>query len=196
MDHLTDAPPPLSTSAGLALAAKLHVAPTPTAPADFHCLAKLAKVLEANPHLVNPELPTKDATAYYQTVYDHLGAFALTLEDLQEPARVTPFQINTFGPPASRPPIRTPPAHAAFITKEISELKKVGLVVSQPTPWAAPCFAVPKPRSEKLRLVTDYRPLNAQTVRDSHPIPHVKDVLAKVGQWTHWVKLDLKSGFW
>ena len=33
-------------------------------------------------------------------------------------------------------------------------------------------------------------------MRDSHPIPHVKDVLTKVGQWTHWVKLDLKSGFW
>lgn len=114
-------------------------------------------------------------------VHDHVEAFALELDDLRTPARVRPFQIKTFGPPAARPPIRTAPAHASFIRTEVAALRQAGLVRTEATPWAAPCFAVPKPRSEKLRLVTDYRPLNAQTVRDSHPIPHIKDVLHKVG---------------
>ena len=111
-------------------------------------------------------------------------------------ADVAPFEIHTFGPPVSRTPIRTSPAHSKFVREEIATLRKHGLVRDMATPWAAPCFPVPKPRSTKLRLVIDYRGLNAQTRRDSFPIPHIQDVLHKVGQFQLWCKLDLKSGFW
>ena len=109
---------------------------------------------------------------------------------------MAPFEIHTFGPPASRPPIRVSPAHAKFVRDEVATLHTHGLISNTSTPWAAPCFPVPKPRSDKLRLVIDYRALNAQTRRDSFPIPHIQDVLVKVGQHKHWSKLDLKSGFW
>ncbi len=75
-------------------------------------------------------------------------------------------------------------------------LEKHGLIMKGPTPWASPCFTVPKPRSTKLRTVIDYRLLNAQTRRDSHPIPHTRDVLAKVTPFHIFNKLDLASGFW
>ncbi len=45
-------------------------------------------------------------------------------------------------------------------------------------------------------MVIDYLLLNAQTRRDSHPIPNIKDVVQKVGQHATFSKLDLKSGFW
>lgn len=149
-----------------------------------------------NPIIVNPKLAAATAALYYQVIHDHLEAFALTLEDLREPAKVEPFSINTFGPPCSKQPIRLPPAHAKFVRDEFAALKDVGLVRNQATPWAAPVFPVPKPRSDKLRLVNDFRGLNLQTIRDSFPIPHIKDVVMKVGAWTAWFKLDLKSGFW
>ncbi len=80
--------------------------------------------------------------------------------------------------------------------EEFQELKRVGLVRSEATPWASPCFCVPKPRSDKLRIVIDFRPLNLQTIRDSHPIPHARDVIQKLRRCKVYLKLDLKSGFW
>ena len=114
-------------------------------------------------------------------MHDNIHAFALDLADLHTPADVPPFEIHTFGPPAARTPIRTSPAHAKFMREEIATLHQHSLISTAATPWAAPCFPVPKPRSDKLRLVIDFRALNAQTRRDSFPIPHIQDVLAKVG---------------
>lgn len=47
-----------------------------------------------------------------------------------------------------------------------------------------------------MRLVIDYRALNAQTVRDGYPIPHIQDILNLVGKHKIYNKIDLKSGFW
>lgn len=64
------------------------------------------------------------------------------------------------------------------------------------TPWASPCFPVPKPRSEKLRLVIDFRALNLRTKRSSFPIPYIRDVVLKIGHLLIWIIVDLFSGFW
>jgi hypothetical protein len=45
-------------------------------------------------------------------------------------------------------------------------------------------------------MVIDYRLLNLQTLRDSHPLPHLWDVLMKVAQFSVYCKADLFSGFW
>ena len=72
---------------------------------------------------------------------------------------------------------------------------KWGLVSVGSGPWATPAFAVPKPRSTKLRLVVNYKGTNAQTVRDSTPLPYVEDIVRVVGQHRVFWKVDLKSGF-
>lgn len=94
----------------------------------LHRLTRLQQVLAANPDLINPQLTPTQHAAYCQVFHDHVGAFALDMADLATPARVMPFEIKTFGPPAARPPICAPPTHARFIAKEVSELRTVGLV--------------------------------------------------------------------
>jgi len=42
----------------------------------------------------------------------------------------------------------------------------------------------------------DYRPLNAQTRRDSFPMPLVEDVIDQLGSSSWFTTLDLQSGFW
>ena len=69
------------------------------------------------------------------------------------------------------------------------------MVDTRPTPWASPAFLTPKPRSDKLRMVIDFRQLNQQTRRDSHPLPHTKDVILAVAGQAAYCKLDLMSGF-
>lgn len=102
---------------------------------------------------------------------------ALDVADLAVPADVAPFEIHTFGPPVSRPPIRVSPAHSQFMREELAMLREHALILTKATPWASPCFPVPKPRSVKLRLVIDFRALNAQTRRDSFPLPYIHDMV-------------------
>jgi hypothetical protein len=47
-----------------------------------------------------------------------------------------------------------------------------------------------------MRMVIDYRPLNDRTRRDSHPMPHSKDVLVKVGKYNTYNKSDMLNGFY
>ena len=80
--------------------------------------------------------------------------------------------------------------------EEITTLRKLNLIQTGPSPWSSPSFPVNKPRSTELRLVLDYRFLNAQTVRDSYPLPNLQDVIATLGDHRVYNKYDLKSGFW
>ena len=78
----------------------------------------------------------------------------------------------------------------------MGEMITHGLVTVGSGPWAAPAFAVPKPCSNKLCLVVNYKGTNSQTVRDSTPLSRVDDIVCVVGKHAKFFKLDLKSGFW
>ena len=92
-----------------------------------------------------------------------------------------PCVISTIGSPYQAPHICLSEPHLNFVQQEVGEMMKWGLVSVGSGPWAAPAFAVPKPRSTKLRLVVNYKGTNAQTIRDSTPLPHAEDILRVVG---------------
>lgn len=48
-----------------------------------------------------------------------------------------------------------------------------------------------KPRDNKERMVIDYRRVNLQTRMDSHPVPVINDLLAKLGGSAFFTTLDL-----
>jgi hypothetical protein len=45
-----------------------------------------------------------------------------------------------------------------------------------------------------LRLCVNFRPLNADTLKDWYPLPHMEDLLNEVHSSSEFTKLDLKSG--
>lgn len=47
-----------------------------------------------------------------------------------------------------------------------------------------------------LRLCTDFRWLNARTIKDAHPLPHQADALAALGGNVFFSTMDLTSGFY
>ena len=153
-------------------------------------------MLTLNPKTVNPQLDATTRAAYLQVIFNHQDVIASSLADLVEPARVEPCVIRTIGSPVYLPPIRLSDVHLQFMRKEVGEMVAHGLVTVGNGPWAAPAFAVPKPRSTKLRLVVNYKGTNSQTVRDSTPLPRVDDIVRIVGKHKKFFKLDLKSGFW
>ena len=57
---------------------------------------------------------------------------------------------------------------------------------------ASPAFLIPKSdHMVLLHWVNDYWMLNANTVTDSHSLPHINDILADCGKGKIWSKLDM-----
>ena len=111
--------------------------------------------------MVHPSVPAAYRAQYYQLLYKWAPIIAVSLEDLSTPANVPPMTIRTFGQPVAKPPMRYSPAHRTFIAGEVRDARAANLIYRGASPWSAPCFAVPKPRSNDLRLVLDYRFLNS-----------------------------------
>jgi len=59
---------------------------------------------------------------------------------------------------------------------------------------AAPVFFVKK-KDGKLRLVQDYRALNAMTVKNKYPLPLIPELIAKLRGAKYFTKLDVWWGF-
>ncbi|GBG73294.1 hypothetical protein CBR_g13013 [Chara braunii] len=67
-------------------------------------------------------------------------------------------------------------------------------MVSVCSPYGAPVLFVRK-KNKDLRLCIDYRKLNAQTIKNTGPLPRIDDLLERLGGATYFSKLDLKSGY-
>src|SRR6266581_5263249 len=59
---------------------------------------------------------------------------------------------------------------------------------------ATPVFFVKK-KDGKLRLVQDYRALNAMTVKNKYPLPLIPELIAKLRRAKYFTKLDVWWGF-
>jgi hypothetical protein len=150
----------MTASEGAALAANLLLREFSLDPPGLAKLHRLKEIIDFHPTIVNPTLTKQDQSYYFQVLHDCVHAIAIVLEDIVGEKDVEPFKVETFGEPAHRPPIRLSAPHRQFVRDEFAAVKGAGLAKSMHTPWAAPCFPVAKPRSDKLRLVIDFRGLN------------------------------------
>ena len=74
------------------------------------------------------------------------------------------------------------------------ELRK-GYIRPSKSPIAAPVFFVPKKETKQLRLVQDYRKLNAITKKNRYPIPRIADLIDNLSESSIFTKLDLRWGY-
>jgi hypothetical protein len=85
---------------------------------------------------------------------------------------------------------------------EEAEMKRqidvlVGLGKMKPSSSEYACrVTLPVKKDGSMHFCGDYRPLNAQTRRDSFPMPLVEDVINQLGNSSWFTALDLQSGFW
>lgn len=81
---------------------------------------------------------------------------------------------TTPEPPASNRPRRLAPEKARIAKTEFEAMLQQGIVRTSNSPWSAPLHLVPKPNGD-LRPCGDYRALNARTISDAYPVPHIED---------------------
>jgi hypothetical protein len=114
------------------------------------------------------------------------------------PPPVRPFDVPIVERPGSVPPARRPypvaPHHQPELDRQVQALLDAGLIRRSRSEYSAPVLFTPK-KDGKLRMVVDYRMLNAQTVRDRFPTPTAGDLIAKTRGAKLFSKIDLLSGF-
>lgn len=78
----------------------------------------------------------------------------------------------------------------------IQQHLNVGRIRPSNSAHTSPSFLVPKTDPVILpHWVNDYHALNANTITDSHPLPHVDDILADCAKGKIWSKLDMMNSF-
>ncbi|KAI4812430.1 hypothetical protein KUCAC02_023818 [Chaenocephalus aceratus] len=90
---------------------------------------------------------------------------------------------------------RVPPAHYQKLRQVLSEMEEQEIIRKSVSDYASPLVLVWK-KDGSLRLCTDFRWLNARTLKDAHPLPHQSDCLAALGGNTYFSTMDLTSGFY
>ncbi|CDQ95192.1 unnamed protein product [Oncorhynchus mykiss] len=80
---------------------------------------------------------------------------------------------------------RVPPAHYLKLRKVLTDMEEVGLIRKSVSEYASPLVMVWK-KDGSLRLCTDFRWMNARTVKDAHPLPHKANCLVAVNFSAPW----------
>ena len=80
------------------------------------------------------------------------------------------------------------------VDKKISEMRRHGIIEPSTSPWASNLIVVRK-RNNEIRLCTDWRSLNAFTVKDAYPLPSISQALNSLAGSSWFSTLDLRQGF-
>jgi hypothetical protein len=76
----------------------------------------------------------------------------------------------------------------------LQENLKSGRIRPSKSPMASPVFFIKK-KDGTLRLVQDYRTLNAITVKNKYPLPLISELIEKLRGAKYFTKLDIRWGF-
>src|SRR5690348_16016521 len=87
-----------------------------------------------------------------------------------------------------------PPAELAELKKQLQEMLDKGFIRPSTSPWGCPALFVKK-KDESLILCVDYHPLNAVTIKNKYPLPHIDVLFDQLVGAKIFSKIDLHSGY-
>ena len=131
-----------------------------------------------------------------QMLMSHSRCFAQTLSDMgrtdiiEHHIRLKPNPRLVYRPGFKR----FSQLELQFIEKEVQKQLVVGIIREEDGPWCAPVTLGMK-KNGNYRFCVAYIGLNAQTKRESWPLPNIEEVLDSLGGFEYYTTLDGFSGF-
>jgi hypothetical protein len=95
----------------------------------------------------------------------------------------------------SRRPYRMPPNELAKLKVQLKALLDKGLIRPSSSEWGCLALFVKKKNDKSLRMCMDYRPLNAMTIKNKYPLPHIDILFDQLSKAKVFSKIDLRSGY-
>jgi hypothetical protein len=86
------------------------------------------------------------------------------------------------------------PKELAELKVQLNKLLDKGYIRPSSSPWGCLALFVKK-KDQSLRLCVDYRPLNAITVKNKYPLPHIEILFDQLAGAKVFSKVDLHSGY-
>jgi hypothetical protein len=147
-------------------------------------ITKLTKAIHQNPAIFAICLQISTAEPHIQTTHPDMEAILHEFADiLKEPAGLPPTRgvDHCISLKDGTEPINVRPYRYAYyqkeeIEKQVHEMLNSSLIKPSTSPFSSPVLLVKK-KDGTWRFCTDYRALNAATVKDRFPIPTVDDML-------------------
>ncbi len=90
---------------------------------------------------------------------------------------------------------RLAPNQYERLRQALDEMEEREIIRKSSSEFASPLVLVWK-KSGDLRICTDFRWINARTIKDAHPLPHQADALAAMGGNAYFSTMDLTSGYY
>ena len=88
-----------------------------------------------------------------------------------------------------------PPPLLEEVHTSLRDMLEAGAIHPSQSPWCNVVVLVQK-KDGTLHFCVNFRCLNAQTKKDSYPLPHIQEALESMVGLTHFSSMDFKSGFW
>jgi hypothetical protein len=77
---------------------------------------------------------------------------------------------------------------------QLKDLLDKGFIRPSSSPWGCPALFVSK-KYKGLHLCVDYRPLNAVTIKNKYPLPHIDILFDQLARARVFSKIDLRFGY-
>ena len=129
-----------------------------------------------------------------QTLQAHPTLFGGGLGTLK--VRPVHLEIKPGSKPYHSRAFAVPQAYERGTRKEINRFCGIGVMErSHESEWAAPTFIQPK-KTGDIRVLTDFRRLNAVLKRKPFPLPKISDLLLKLNGFRYATAIDLSMGYY
>jgi hypothetical protein len=102
------------------------------------------------------------------------------------------LQPNTT--PISKTPYRMTPIELAELKIQLLDLQDKGFIHPSSSHWGCPALFVSK-KDKDLHLCAVYRPLNAVTIKNKYPLPHIHILFDQLAGAQVFSRIDLRSSY-